>query len=894
MCNQITAIAHPYMKVNMKNLKISSIIFAGILLLTAFGIKREGYLPTTTALKQYNTLLANRSFFVFSELREKPLKWFDSIPEGKVEQVIHSEDFAMTARPDEFYVYQLGIWSLRRIVQDIQVKFSNLKDEEGHIIPAGRMTCFNEGGIDFKGLPFTKEITVPAGRIQALWIGIDLSGIDAGNYKGSVAVEANGENQVVPLLLKVAGEPVADHGYSEGKRLSRLNWLNSTVGIDEQVTKGYPHVKAEGKKIAVLGRTLEIAADGLPSCIKSYFTGSNQSLSETGAPVVSHPFRFIVEKEDGKTVRLSPGKLTFTEQTPSKIVWKVLNTSKECDLECTGQMEFDGFVDYRLKLTSKMPLKIKDVRLEIPVVQEKAEYMMGLGHEGGTRTADWKWKWNTTKNQDMLWVGAVNGGLRVKWKAENYVRPLVNIYYEFGPLKMPPSWGNAGRGGVDVTEQNNEVLINAYSGKREIKAGEQMYYDFELLITPLKVLDRKIKFGDRYYHGGGTNTSVKVENAKKAGANIINIHHAEDIYPFINYPYLDANAGELKQLVKDAHDNNLRMKVYYTTRELTKNLPEFWAFNSLNGEVIFPGPGNATRTEALHPNGPNEWLIKNVRENYIPAWYNPVDAGKFKGETDLSVITTPDSRLNNFYITGLDWMVRNIRIDGVYIDDSALDRFTLRRARKIIDQYRPEGRIDLHSWNHFNKWAGFASCLNLYMDLLPYIDLAWIGEGRNYDREPDHWLIEVSGIPFGLSGQMLEGGGSPWRGMVYGITNRAGWTMNHTPEYLWKFFDDHHFSERIMTGYWEEDCPVTCSNPLINATAYQGPDDIVIALANWSNNDETTSININWKKLKADPSGFELFIPGIKDFQTEQSSVPIDKMILPGGKGYMVVLKRTK
>lgn len=848
-------------------------------------------ISTKAAREKYEQFLKGKSFLAFPELREKPLKWFDSIPEGRLIQAVHSENFVLDARPGEFFVYQLGVWAQGKDVSQVQVQFSGLTKGNSSIIPVGKMTCFNAGGIDFKGLPFTKEITVPAGRMQALWIGIDLSGIDAGNYKGSVAVKANGEEQTVPLILKVAGEPVADHGYSEGKRLSRLNWLNSTVGIDEQVTKGYPHVKAEGKKIAVLGRTLEIAADGLPSCIKSYFTGSNESLAETGAPVVSHPFRFIVEKEDGKTIRFSPGKLTFTEQTPSKIAWKVVSTSDECELECTGQMEFDGFVDYRLKLTGKIPLKIKDVRLEIPVVKEKAEYMMGLGHEGGTRTADWKWKWDTTKNQDMLWVGAVNGGLRVKWKAENYVRPLVNIYYEFGKLKMPPSWGNAGRGGVDVTGQNNEVLINAYSGEREIKAGEHLNYDFELLITPLKVLDRKIKFGDRYYHGGGTNTSVKVENAKKAGANIINIHHAEDIYPFINYPYLDANVEELKQLVKDAHDNNLRMKVYYTTRELTKNLPEFWAFNSLNGEVIFPGPGNTVRTEALHPNGPNEWLIKNLREKYIPAWFNLINEGKFKGETDLSVITTPDSRLNNFYIAGLDWMVRNMGIDGVYIDDSALDRFTLRRARKIIDQYRPEGRMDLHSWNHFCNWAGFASCLNLYMDLLPYFDLVWIGEGRDYNRKPDHWLVEVSGIPFGLSGQMLEGGGNPWRGMVYGITNRAGWTKNK-PDYLWKFFDDYHFEQREMIGYWEEDCPVKTNNPELVVSVFKGSDNLVLAVGNWSGKDQTGSLLINWKNIGIKEENAVFITPAVKDFQEEAEINRTGQLKIEGGKGLIVILKQ--
>ena len=251
-----------------------------------------------------------------------------------------------------------------------------------------------------------------------------------------------------------------------------------------------------------------------------------------------------------------------------------------------------------------------------------------------------------------------------------------------------------------------------------------------------------------------------------------------------------------------AHRENIRLKVYYTTREFTKNLPEFWAFNSLNGEIVYPGPGNSSKT-VINPDGPKEWYIKNLRENYIPAWYNEIKEGKFKGETDLSVITTPDSRLNNFYVAGLDWMVQNIGIDGVYIDDSALDRYTLMRARKIIDKYRPEGRMDLHSWNHFNEWAGFTNCLNLYMDLLPYFDLVWIGEGRDYNRAPDHWLIEVSGIPFGLPGQMLEGGGNPWRGMVYGITNRPGWVGN-SPSGLWKFWDEYKIEDKIMTGYWEE------------------------------------------------------------------------------------------
>ncbi len=851
------------------------------------------YLSISESFEQNKAVLEDLSFFVFPELRSEPLIWSDSIPEGKIKDSNLKYDFQISAQPGEFLTYQLGVWALKEYVQDVNIYFSSLTDAKGKIIPENRMTCFNKGGLDYLGNPFSKEINIPVNCIQPLWIGIDLEGTEPGDYSGIVTVVSGKEKQIIHLELKVAGEVVANHGYNEGNSLSRLNWLNSNIGIDDKITSGYQPVVLNGKEVSILGRKFNIAPNGLPSSITSYFGESNQSLVEKATPIVNKPFRFVVEKENGDIIQLNPGELIFTEQSQSKVAWKVVNTSEECILECSGKIEFDGFVDYQLKLTALTVLKVKDIRLEIPVEKKRAKYMMGLGHEGGLRTADWEWKWDVSKNQDMLWVGAVNGGIRVKWKAENYVRPLVNIYYGFGPLHLPPSWGNAGKGGVIVNEDNDDVVINAFSGSRSVVPGDAFNYNFEILITPFKVIDNDKKYGDRYFHGGGAIASSKVKMAKEQGANVINIHHNEDIYPFINYPYLDAFKDTITEIVKEAHQENMRMKFYYTTRELTKNLPEFWAMYSLNGEVIFPGPGNLSRTEALHPKGPNEWYVHNLRKKYIPAWYNQIQDGKFKGEIDLSVITTPDSRLNNFYIAGLDWMVQNMKIDGVYIDDSALDRFTMQRARKIIDNNRPNGLIDIHSWNHFNDWAGYASCLNLYMDLLPYTDLVWIGEGRDYNRMPDHWLIEVSGIPFGLPGQMLQGGGNPWRGMVYGITNRAGWTK-WPPDHLWKFFDEYQIAEKEMIGYWEQDCPVACNNPMIKASVYKDADEVIISVANWSEDDEETSVNINWSGIGLNPGQTDVFIPKLIDFQEQKNNVSLGKLVIPGKKGYLIILQKKK
>ncbi|MEN6455243.1 MAG: glycoside hydrolase domain-containing protein, partial [Prolixibacteraceae bacterium] len=161
----------------------------------------------------------------------------------------------------------------------------------------------------------------------------------------------------------------------------------------------------------------------------------------------------------------------------------------------------------------------------------------------------------------------------------------------------------------------------------------------------------------------------------------------------------------------------------------------------------------------------------------------------------------------------------------------------------------------------------------------------------DYNRKPDHWLVEVSGIPFGLSGQMLEGGGNPWRGMVYGITNRAGWTKNK-PDYLWKFFDDYHFEQREMIGYWEKDCPVKTNNPELVVSVFKGSDDLVLAVGNWSGKNQTGSLLINWKNLGIKEGNAVFITPAVKDFQEEAEMNPASPIEIEGGKGIIVILKR--
>ena len=841
------------------------------------------------SLERFLKPYADRDFLTFPEKRENAIRMFDAIPEvwtGRTQKEL--SHLKVTAQPGEYFVFQIGVYAHRKQLSDLKAVWTDLKGAT--TIVRSAVTCFNLGGIDYLGRPFQKRVDVPLSKVQPLWFGVSVPQEARGVYHTTITVLAvNAKETSVELELTIQGDPIKNSGFDRGKSLSRLSWLNTTLGSQDKPTRGFISPRRIGKVVDILGRTITIGDDGLPSSIATSFEPSNQFLLDAPQSVLSSPFRFIILLQDGSEIQLKPGHLRFTEETPASVTWSTTSVSPHVELACSGHVEFDGFIDYALTMTAKKNLQIKDIRLDIPVTKEKAKYIMGLNHEGGLRPATWSWRWDTTKNQDMLWIGDVNGGLRVKWKGENYVRPLINIYYAYGPLRLPPSWGNGGKGGVNVTEQGSTVLVSAFSGSRTLDAGVALHYNFEMLVTPMKLIDPELRWGDRYFHGGGTNARSKVARADSVGANIINIHHAEDVYPFINYPYLDENVSALHNLADDAHAHGQRLKLYYTTRELTKNLPEFWALFSLHGEVVYPGPGNACTT-IINPKGPDEWLKKNLKRDYIPAWLNPIVEGPFKGELDLAVLTTPDSRLNNFYIGGLDWMLAHIGIDGIYVDDSALDRVTVRRARVLIDQYRPKGRIDFHSWNHFNDLAGYTNCLNLYMDMLPYIDLAWIGEGRDYNRLPDHWLVEVSGIPFGVTGQMLNEGGNPWRGMVYGITNRLPWAGD--PSKLWKFWDAFGIRSMKMVGYWDDRSPLTCDNDLVKATLYAGKHQSIIAVAGWGGKEQRCTLSLDWKVVGYDPSKTSFTIPSIPAFQEGRTLPSLEGLTIPAGKGFLIVLEK--
>jgi tetratricopeptide (TPR) repeat protein len=806
------------------------------------------------------------SYLVFPEDRTHPIKMPADLPLRWVRRGANGP-LRAEAQRGEYYAFQLGVYAARQALEGLHVTFGALSRKGGGSIPARAQRCFNLGGTDSAALAFTKTVGVEQGHVQALWCGIDVpERTPAGTYTGALVVAPRGATKTtIPVQLRVLPAVIAAHGDNEPWRLSRLRWLDSTLAVDDGLVPPYTPVTVIGQKVGILGRTVTLDAKGFPSGIESRFSIEMTHLAETGRQVLTGPVALVASGSDPGIAPWKGSGVTFTKKQPGAAAWTATAVGGALTMATEAQLDFDGNLEYVVKVDATRPTPVDDIRLDIPVADDVARYLMGLGFKGGARPATFEWVWDVaTKNQDSAWVGDVNAGLQFTLKDDKYVRPLNTNFYTMKPLVAPSSWFNGGKGGCRLAAKGGTYLVSCFSGARTVEPGAPLFFNFRLLITPFKPIDPKAQFTTRFFHAFKPPADVL-----ETGANVVNVHHAQPINPYINYPFF--RPAEMKAYIDKAHQLGERVKIYYTVRELANRAPELFALRSLGDEIFAPGPG-----------GGFSWLQEHLGTNYIAAWFVP----ELK---DAAVVTSGVSRWHNFYIEGLQWLTTNVGIDGLYIDDVAFDRLTMKRVRKVLDRNRPNALIDLHSANQYNPRDGFASSANLYLEHFPFLNRLWFGEYFNYDSAPDYWLTEISGIPFGLMGEMLEGGGNPWRGMVFGMTGRLPWSGD--PRSMWKAWDEFGIADSRMIGFWVPASPVKTGNADILATAYVRDGRTMVALASWSSSLAQITLDIDWKALGLDPATVKITLPDIDGFQEGRVLDPTKPIPVEAGKGLVLVIQ---
>ncbi len=840
---------------------------------------------TETEARELLKNYSDRDYLIFPEDRKYPIRMNNHLPLRWIEHP-PTRAFSGTARPYEYYCLQLGLYAFQKDIKDVSIDFGILKNDQGDCIEPSALTCFNLGGTDYLGHEFTKLVNVPQGKIQPLWIGIDIPKNANGTYRGILTVGAeNAESQRIDMELDVTGPVLADRGDSEIWRHSRLRWLNSTIGIDDDVFAGYPPVERNSNTVSILGRDVMVGEEGLPAQIVSHFADTLDGFESPGIQMLTSPMQFVVQTTQGP-VAFETGQLKFTKQKPGLAAWQSQRTSPQLEQICKAKIECDGHLDCFVTFKAKEDIELSDIYLEVPMQKEIATYMMGMKYKGGYRPTKWQWDWKAKTANNMLWMGAVNAGLHLNLRHVQNVWEL-GSYHAMG---TPKSWANADKGGCTITETDDSVMIKAYSGPRSLKAGEEVVFRFSVLVTPFKLLNPD-HWRWRYCHD--YHDLWPLENVVESGAKIINIHQGNELNPYINYPFLTVD--KMKAYVDKAKRMGIeRLKIYDTVRELSNHMVELWAIRSLNGEVFRLG-GGFQLADHFEPNTPEEklistggaWLREHLIEGYVPAWHDPQE-----GIEDEAIASTGLSRWHNYYLEGLSWLIRNAGIDGLYLDGIGYDREVMKRLRKTMDRAKPGCLLDFHSGNGFNATYSFINPACLYMEHFPMVDSLWFGEGFEYNHEPpDYWLVEVSGIPYGLFGEMLHLCGNPWRGMIYGMSSRLRWG-GCDPRAIWKVWDDFGIEQAQMIGYWSNKCPVRTDQKDVTATAYVRENKILIVLASWAEEPVQCTLEIDWDGLGLDSENVNVVMPEMDRLQQQRTLMLTEPLRIEPLKGAFTIVEQ--
>jgi hypothetical protein len=801
------------------------------------------------------------AWLLFPEDRTFPIRMSDDLPTRWLRSG-PGDRFQGTARPDEFYTFQVGVWAARQTVNDLQVTWGDLRNASGEVVSAAAIRCFNLGGIDWQGQSFRREVNVAAGRVQALWFGMAVPHRARGVYQGTVHLSALGlPARTVSVQVTVDGQPLSDHGDADLWRLSRLRWLDSTIAQEPTLVPPFTPVQTPGaEESRILGRTIQFADTGLPRQI----TCNGQSL-------LAAPVTVALALPGGRTVTWHPGDTRVTKGDPVQVERQTEWQAEGLTGAVWSRLEFDGYLGYRVTLRADKNLRISDLRLSLPLQRAAVPYFMGLGKSGGRRPDAWNWKWDIKRPIDMAWMGSVEAGVQLK---------LEGAPVETG---LPQSWANAGQGGCRLREDGEVVRLETFTGPRELVAGAPLELRFRLLITPFKPLDTRTHWGWRV-------GDITAPPEALPEITVRHLHHAFPENPYINYPFLTSDA--LRGLVKKHHTEGMKgVNLYYNTGLVSNYMVEMWPFRSLGTELFNQTKGMiywGTTAQENQAGGGYPWLMEHLGSGYVSSWRQPL----FNGETDASLVLNGKSRYDSFYLEGARWLIANSGINGIYFDGVGPDRLTMRRLARLMNAMIPGGgRRDAHLGNNYLYLDQRNSAGNLYMEAFPYLDSVWVGEGFDYTLGPDYWLVEVSGLPFGLPSEMLACSGTQpdyFRGMLFGMGYRPPEARTAA---LWRFWDAFGIQDATMLGWWDDRCPVKPSCPEVRATTYQKAGQALLVVTSWGTTEITCDIQVDYRKLGLDPLRVQWRLPAVAGLQEGGMLTANAPLVLPPRGGRFIVIE---
>lgn len=157
----------------------------------------------------------------------------------------------------------------------------------------------------------------------------------------------------------------------------------------------------------------------------------------------------------------------------------------------------------------------------------------------------------------------------------------------------------------------------------------------------------------------------------------------------------------------------------------------------------------------------------------------------------------------------------------------------------------------------------------------------------NHATPPDCWLVEISGILFGLESDMRHHGGNRWRGMTIGMTQRLGGSGNPWPQ--WRFWDEFGRHGTAMCGSWDLGSPVKTDYGNAVATLVWKRGKALIAVASWEGVKTAGPLAVEWSALDLNPTNTTFLASAGDGYQATATFAPDAAIPVEPGLGWLLV-----
>ena len=108
-----------------------------------------------------------------------------------------------------------------------------------------------------------------------------------------------------------------------------------------------------------------------------------------------------------------PDGKTESKVYNNRIETVCLSTCDDYDAKICSVLRYEGVIEYSVEITPKRDFTVDNSGLHFYINDDCSKLMHGLGHRA-SKAENLDFKWDDDKQQDCIYIGCVNCGMRLK------------------------------------------------------------------------------------------------------------------------------------------------------------------------------------------------------------------------------------------------------------------------------------------------------------------------------------------------------------------------------------------------------------------------------------------------------------------------------------------------